>query len=120
MEYRRLKGSFTVEAALIMPLILGVTVLFIYIAMFCYDRCAIEYVCRIACAEAVYSPDGKSAAEEYIKDNLTNKLICRWDTEATVYSDSDIVTVEVRAQTGVFNRTFDHTVSAYKHFCPKY
>ena len=29
------KGSFTVEAALIMPVILGVIVLFIYAALFC-------------------------------------------------------------------------------------
>ena len=108
------------EAALIMPLILGVIVLFIYIAMFCYDRCAMEYVCRLACAEAVYSPDEESVAEEYIRENLTKMLICRWDTDTVVYSDDDTVTVSIKAKTGIFNTTFDHTASAYKHFCPKY
>ncbi|MBO4904703.1 MAG: pilus assembly protein [Lachnospiraceae bacterium] len=41
--YHKTNGSFTVEAALIMPLILGVIVLFIYICLHCYDRCVTEY-----------------------------------------------------------------------------
>ena len=115
------RGSFTVEAALITPLVLGVIVLFIYIALYAYDRCAMEYVCQMACSQAVYSGDGaETAVSEYMDQNLYGKLAGNWDAAVTVLEDDETVTVRVEATTQLFSRTFVHTATANKHFCPKY
>ena len=76
----RKRGSFTVEAALIMPVILGVIVTFIYIAMFCHDRCVIEYSCRVSSAKAAYDTDPEQTAAVVSEQNLGRFLILDWDT----------------------------------------
>ena len=104
-----------------MPLILGVIVLFLYIAMFAHDRCAMEYVCQAAVAGAVYSGDDPTAAaKEYIGDNLSKRLTGRWETKINVYEDDESVTAQIEAATPLFGKAFLHTATAYKHFCPKY
>ncbi len=120
MVYKRELGSFTIEAALIMPMILGVIVLFINITFVSFDRCAIEHTCRIACADAVYEDDADIWAEEKIRADLNKKLIRKWETNVSVYSDDETVTATVEAKTGVFDKTYLYTATAYKHFCPKY
>ena len=120
MACKHYTGSFTIEAALIMPMILGVIVLFINISMVSFDRCAIEYICHTACLDAVYEEDSDLWAEDYIRTQLDKRLICKWDTDVTVYSDEEAVTARVEAKPRVFDRTFVYTVKANKLFCPKY
>ena len=104
-----------------MPLILGVIVLFLYIAMFVHDRCAMEYVCQAAVAGAVYSgKEATDAAEEYIDDNLSKRLTGRWETMIKVYEDDESVTAQIEATTPLFGKAFLHSATANKHFCPKY
>lgn len=95
----RYKGSFTVEAALIMPVILGVIVLFIYLGMFAHDRCTIRYVCQMAAVDAVYE---KGDQEAFVKDTvryeLENRLILDWDVKTQVISDESDIYVSVRAE----------------------
>ena len=117
---KKARGSFTVEAALIMPVILGVIVTFIYIAMYCHDRCIIEYVSTIACERAVYEDDPEKSATEYVLSKLPNSLMCGWETDVTSYSDESGIFVEVEASTPVFGRTSVHKVGACKHFLPRY
>ena len=118
---RKAAGSFTVEAALIMPLILGIIVMFLYAAMFCHDRGAIEYVTRIACERAVYE-EGQmgEAAEEYIRQYLSERLICKWDISVNAYETDDCVEAAVQASTPVFGGQTVHKASVLKHFFPKY
>ena len=116
---KRADGSFTVEAALIMPVILGVIVLFISLSMFFFDRCTIEHTVRMACINAVYA-DGEVTAGEYISARLPEELLLAWDINTTTDSDEDTLTVTVEASTGLFNRIFIHRSSALKHFSPKY
>ena len=106
MRYKK-EGSFTIEAALIMPFVLGIIMLFIYIGMFAFDRCTIEYVCQETVCAAVYdNNDSENEATERILSNLSERLILDWDM--------------AEAKTDLFNRTFVHTAKAHKHFCPKY
>ena len=116
----REKGSFTVEAALLMPMILGVTVLFIYISMFCFDRCTILYVSEFACLNALNESDPESYAKGNIDAELSKKLICRWDTDISVASDETGITASIRASSGVFGGVYEYIVRANKHFCPDY
>ena len=124
MKYRmqayRLKkeGSFTIEAALIMPVILGVIVLFIYIAMYSYDRCVIEYVCQSAASRAVR--EGEEMAAGYAEAELYARLICRWVTKIEFSSDEEGLTAEIEAYLPAFGREFTHASTAYEQFLPKY
>lgn len=115
----RYKGSFTVEAALIMPMILGIIVLFVYIAMFAHDRCALEYICQGACAMAVYEPECETAARNAASE-LSDRLILDWDTDIDVKEEEDLLILRIEARVPLFDRVFTHTAKAYKHFYPKY
>ena len=112
----RKRGSFTVEAALIMPVILGVIVTFIYIAMFCHDRCVIEYSCRVASAKAVYDTDPELTAATVSEQYMDRFLILDWDTGIDTDYDDETVTTRVEATCPVINRTFIHRAWAYRHF----
>ncbi len=116
----REKGSFTVEAALLMPMILGVTVLFIYISMFCFDRCTILYVSDLACLSALNEPDPETYAKASIDTELSKKLICRWDTDISVSSDETGITASIRANAAIFGGVYEYKVRANKHFRPDY
>ena len=116
----RTRGSFTVEAALLMPVILGVIVTFMYIAMFCHDRCVIEYSCRVSSAKAVYDTDPELTAATVSEQYMDRFLILDWDTGIDTDYDDEIVTTRVEATCPVINRTFIHRAWAYRHFRPKY
>ena len=95
----RCKGSLTVEAALIMPVVLGVIVLFLYMAMYLHDRCAIQYVCQQAALEAVYREgDFEAFAGEFADNELEKKLILDWDRETYVSSDNGSISVKISAR----------------------
>ena len=115
------KGSFTVEAALIMPVILGIIVLFIYIAMTAHDRCTIGYICETVCLEAVNEGDDPERyAEEQIEKALAQKLILNHETDISTVSDDNLLTVTVSAGETLFGRPYVYKAKACKHFCPKY
>ncbi len=124
--YRRIndirkRGSFTIEAAFITPMILGVTVMFIYTAMYCHDRCVIEYVSRMACELAVYGDEEPEAAVmEFISGNLPQKLMCCRNVDIRSYSEDDSIVAEVEAETTLFAGTFVNKAKARKHFFPRY
>ena len=113
------QGSFTVEAALIMPVILGVIVLLIYIACFLFDRCTIEYAVRTACMMGVYE-EGRYSVEQHIDSVLSPKLILDWDTQAEIIEDDNRLTVTVSAVPKLYMKRFIHSAYALKHFCPNY
>lgn len=102
------KGSFTVEAALIMPVILGVIVLFIYVAMYCYDRCVIEYVCQSVCADAAFDESIAADVEGSVNEKLSRMLAGNWDTKISTDRDETFVYVTIEAGAPLFERTFVH------------
>lgn len=102
------KGSFTVEAALIMPVILGVIVLFIYVAMFCYDRCAIEYVCQSVCTDAAFDGRGGGDIERDVRDRLFGRLAGRWDVDVSLDQDDRFIYITAEATTPLFAKVFVH------------
>ena len=117
--FKKSAGSFTVEAALIMPLILGVIVLFIYIPMFFFDRCTIEHAVAMACLDAVYS-DGEEPDVQDAVTGLEGDLLLKWDINTEVYSDDETITVTAQASPALLKSHFIHRSSALKHFCPNY
>ena len=117
----RYRGSFTVEAALIMPMILGVIVLFIYLGMFMLDRCTIEYICQQASCTAVKEDgDMEAAAGRYAEEEISERLLLNWDTDIRTSSDERSLLTTIEARCPLFNGSFTHSARAEKHFCPKY
>ncbi len=114
--YDKAKGSFTVEAALIMPVILGVIVLSVYISMFSYDRCVIEYVCQSVCAEAAFDLSGEEDIKEEITSGLRDRLAGSWDIEITTDHDDHFIYVIANAQTPLFGRAFTHRNAVFLDF----
>ena len=102
-----------------MPVILGVIFMFIYLAMFGYDRCVIQYVSQMACERAVCEDSDKNI-EEYILTNLPGMLICSRDISVYSNSDKESVSVEVNVRMMPFDRVFVHKARAVKLFYPKY
>ncbi|MBR6159239.1 MAG: pilus assembly protein [Lachnospiraceae bacterium] len=120
MNAAREKGSFTVEAALIMPVILGIIVLFINAAMVFYDRCIMEYACQTACARTVYGAASGAEAEEYIREELSENLVKNWDIHVEATDNEEFVMAGIKASEPLFRDEYVHKAKAYKHFCPKY
>ena len=121
LSVQKAEGSFTVEAALIMPIILGIIVLFIYIAMTAHDRCTIGYICETVCLEAVNEGDDPERyAEEQIEKALAQKLILIHETNISANKDEMMLTVTVSAGETLFGRPYVYKAKAFKHFCPKY
>ncbi len=117
----RHRGSFTVEAALIMPVILGVIVMFIYAGMFLFDRCSFEYICQQASFSAAgEGGDIETKAEEYVRNELSKRLILDWDTDIRIYSDERVLITTIEAGNDLFAGSFIHTARTNRHFCPKY
>lgn len=117
----KIKGSFTVEAAFIMPVILGIIMMFIYAAIFSHDRCAIEYVATMAAEDAV---SANECSDELIERDITKRLdeilILDWDRDISVYTDENHVDVEIIALSQYFNRASTYNIRANKHFLPNY
>lgn len=85
-------GSFTVEAALVIPLILAVIVSFLHIAMFCHDKAALSYLGERACLVAVYEHDENqicSKAKHIFEEEAEDELMGRWNLETKVYINGD-------------------------------
>ena len=114
------KGSFTVEAALIVPGILGIIVLFLYTAMFAYDECEAGYVCQTICAKAVYEEEEESLVEERLISSLSQKMMLDHDITVIVDSDESCITALVKIDRPLIGGTFEYTAKAYKLFCPNY
>lgn len=117
----KIKGSFTVEAAFIMPVILTVIMMFIYAAMFSHDRCAIEYAATMAAEDAISADEcSDELIEKDIIRRLDELLILDWDRDICVYTDDDHVDVKITALSRYFNRASSYDIRANKHFLPKY
>lgn len=97
------EGSFTVEASLIMPLILMVTVMVIYLSFFLYDRCLISQQVYISALKGSRSEEGKRMSELMVigefKEKLEGRMIPKQDL--FVSCDSGRRGVRVCVKTGV-------------------
>ncbi|MCR5686653.1 MAG: pilus assembly protein [Lachnospiraceae bacterium] len=114
----RAEGSFTIEASLIMPMILGIIVMLIYFAMAAHDRCVIEHVCCLASSEAAGGEKSDEEAAALADEELDRRLICTWDTDITVYSDEEYVWTKISVNT--FGKAYTHASACHKLFLPDY
>lgn len=62
---QKIKGYFSVEASLLFPCVLLIQIVFVYLAIFCYDRCVLEQCAYEAALRGSYNMihDNESAFE---------------------------------------------------------
>lgn len=89
---------FTVEAALILPIVMLFTVMMIFLAFYSYDRCVMEHsayeaALRGACSHFDTAEEAKSAADEAARELIREKLFAIQDFDYDVSVDAKSVTV---------------------------
>ncbi len=91
------RGSYTIEAALLMPLIIGSILFIIYAAYYTHDRAVLQKCANIAALrgsqiraedEVVYS-----AAKENSTQLIQEKLLGSWELTDTVETEQESVRV---------------------------
>ena len=89
---------FTVEAAMVLPMVMGVLVFLVYLLLFQYDRCLMEQdMGRIALwgsgFEAVDETHMENGIAEYLQGNDWEKYVAWKTTRAEVQLEGNVVTV---------------------------
>ena len=90
----RLRGSFTIEAAFVIPFILAVVVSFINITFFCHDKAVLSYLGERACLVAANVRDGEDIcqkAKEVFEQEAKEQLMGKWEFMTEVYIEGDCV-----------------------------
>jgi len=83
------QGSFTVEAALVLPMCLGVIIMLIYMCTYIHDKAVMEYEAYKACILADEVEFNK-ASEEY-----SEHTIGKWTTRIDIERKEDRNSVEI-------------------------
>ncbi len=93
----RKKGSYTIEAALLMPFIIGVIVFVIYAAYYTHDRAVLQKCAYIAALRGSQvrtgDQDTYGVAKENCEELLQNHLLGNWELSDSVEVDVSSVTV---------------------------
>lgn len=93
---RKYKGVYTIEAALIMPMILTVIVLIIYWAFFLHDRAILSNAAYTAClrgSQMINSENVEGELNKICKDLYNNRLLATTDVSYEIKSGSKDITV---------------------------
>lgn len=81
------KGSFTVELALLMPLMIGVFLFIFFLAYDMHDRCMIEKACYVAALRGSQETETdrmEGAAREALGEVLPKRLLGSWQLEEQI------------------------------------
>lgn len=89
------KGSFTVELALLMPLIIGVFLFIFFLAYYLHDRCIIEKACYVAALRGSLETESDSienVVRKALEEVLPKRLLGSWDLKEQI----EVTNQEVR------------------------
>lgn len=81
------EGSFTVELALLMPLLIGLFLFVFFLAYYMHDRCMIEKACYAAALRGSQEtePDRmEGEAREALDEVLPKRLLGSWELEEQI------------------------------------
>lgn len=129
MTKKHLEGSLSIEAALIMPLILGVIVLALYLAIFMHDKMVLEYSLVRAgskCNDYIMGKeiDSENAIDQIndvLEENINHGLIGKWNAELKTTRENDYIEMELDGRMnnsqGIFNDLINNQLFGIKVFC---
>ena len=106
---------FTVEAALLIPMVMLFTVMMIFLAFYSYDRCILEHSAYEAALRGTSNhfdtaDEAKNAAQSAAARLIEGKLFAMHDFSYSVFVDADKVTVNYHC---VVNMPFVTWLSEY-------
>ena len=81
------EGSFTVELALLMPLLIGLFLFVFFLAYYMHDRCMIEKACYAAAlrgSQETESDRMEGEAREALDEVLPKRLLGSWELEEQI------------------------------------
>ena len=96
MNKKNFKGSYTIEAALIMPMILSVLVLLIYWAFYLHDRAILSSAAYTAALRGSQMISGENVVDEVnkcSKELIKNRLLITKSVEHKIEQKGDIIAV---------------------------
>ncbi len=96
MKSFRLMCAYTVEASLLMPMILTVIVLVIYLTFFLHDRAILQSAAYTACLRGSQLINGEDVyvnVEKWGKELIKDRLIATGDVETQIEIKGDRITV---------------------------
>ena len=92
MKCKKYRGSYTIEASLLMPIVLGIILLIIYLSIYIHDKAIIEYeivnagLNSISCDREIL---GETDIRNELEDNIHKHTFGRWNIDITVDEDID-------------------------------
>lgn len=90
---RYIRGYFTVEAAMILPVMLGVYVFIIVILMFQYDRCRLE---QDMASMMIKAGNHCCTADEQLK--YMQELTDRWDRKSFLWMKPELPRISIQGK----------------------
>lgn len=126
---RHYQGSFSVEAALIMPLTLGVIILSLYLGIFSHDKMVMEYslikagsVCNEYIMDEKYERENlKNQLEEIVEESIESSLIGKWNREFAITDGDEFLVTEISGKMnnsqGFVKELVDNNVFGLKEVC---
>lgn len=102
INQKKLKGSFTIEAAIIMPVVIIITLMLIYLGFFLYNRCVMTQKSYVAALRgSIYDEERKEnilARDQYMEEELRElygtKLLAGAGVESHIAMEKKEVTVK--------------------------
>lgn len=99
MKDKRKAGSFTIEAALLMPFLLGVFLFILYMGFYLYNRAVCTQICYVCSRDVGYGQaDGAAGDLQAQKNQLQKQLIGAGSVELYEEEEKDKITVTAKAK----------------------
>lgn len=101
--WNKKKGSYTVEAAIIIPAVIGVILFVLYICIYSYDRIAIHHAVLAELysdMENMSEDDKREYLTESISGKIRNNTIADWEIEIHIEIYEDVTIVDLNGHMG--------------------
>lgn len=106
------KAVMTVELSLLMPGIIAVLIFIIYLGYYFHDRCVMERGIYHAALRGSYdSVKSETSIHEYFEDEVSERLIGKWNLCVSVHITEDEIITDVRGNMDLLEGVFSSYLS---------
>ena len=97
---RKVCASLTVEAALVVPIVLFTVTAGLYFFMYLHDKAVLTYAAQKACLTAVYETDEEQMcknAKEVYETEAADSLLGIWEIKSEIENDGEYIVLSSEA-----------------------
>lgn len=97
---RKVCASLTVEAALVVPVVLFTVTAGLYFFMYLHDKAVLTYAAQKACLTAVYETDEEQmckTAKEVYETETADSLLGIWEIKSEIENDGEYIVLSSEA-----------------------